>query len=121
LEQLDRVTRRVFDNRLSAADAFDHVAAEGDARTTELRRRCGDVAYLNGEAIPATRLWRTAVRERRPAADVLTSGGAQYQPKVATGQHGKRRGGVHVLVKAEVTGVEGDGVIDIVDDVADLD
>jgi hypothetical protein len=120
LEQLDRVARRVFDHHLPGADPAGDLVAKRNARRTQFTDGGRQVLHLQHEPVPAAGPLRGAVGHRPgPAARVtLGDGGDQHQPQVAVRQHGERRVGVHQLAEAEPVAVEGDGRVDVVDDVA---
>src|SRR5690349_17182519 len=120
LEQLDRVTRGVFDQDLLAADAGDDVVAEADAGLAQTLDGRLDVGHLEREAVPAAGLGHRPVGHRRAAARAA-AGGAQDEPQVAVGEHRERRRRAHDLLEPELAAVEGDRGVDVVDDVADAD
>jgi retinol dehydrogenase-12 len=120
LEQLHRVPRRVLDHHLPGTDPVHDLVAERDARGAQFPYGCGQVLHLQHEAVPAAGPLRSAVGHRPgPAARVTGGDGRdQHQPQVAVRQHGERRVGMHQLAEAEPVAVEGDGRVDVVDDVA---
>jgi hypothetical protein len=69
------------------------------------------------------------MNQARPAATELSLSGAaraaarraEDKTQITTGEHGKRRGGMHLLAEPEVLAVERDGDIDVVHDVANAD
>src|SRR6185437_11676857 len=117
---LDRIPGRVFDEDLLPTDAGHDLVAEARAGVAQPRDQRLDVLDLELEAVPATGLGHAPVRHRR-AAPWSASRRAQHEAEIAAREH--REGGrrVHVLVEAELTAVEGDRGIYVVDDVADAD
>ena len=79
-----------------------------------------EILHLDREAVPAAGLLRPAIRHRLPTATRRVRL-AQHQAQVAVLQHRERRRRMHDLAKPELTAVERDRRVDIVDDVSDLD
>src|SRR5581483_2142733 len=96
----------------------DRVAEGGSqlAETLDLRLQ---IVRFDGEAVPASGRLLTAVGHRLTASAARVRR-TQDEAKLAAGQHGKSRRGVHDLVKAELITVEGDCRVDVSDDVANL-
>src|SRR5262245_27026864 len=108
-EQLDWVAGWILDNGLPSAYTLDHVATEVNFDLAWLRTYRRDVVDLNGEAVPAARFRYATVGQNRASAGIRTAGCAQYQAKISPRQHGEGLCWVHVLVEAQVLGVERDG------------
>src|SRR5215210_8066803 len=86
LEELDRVTSRIFHEDLLAADARDDVVAEAGAALAQPGNDRLDVFDLELEAIPPSWLGQAPVGHCLPAARP-TSGCAEYEPQVPVGEH----------------------------------
>src|SRR5439155_23939491 len=103
---------------LGAPGAPHDVVAEpqsGAAKALHLR---GDVVHHELKAVPAARSGLPAVRH---GPSGRAGPPAEQEPKAAAGDVGEGGGGAGEEGEAEVSGVEGDGGIDIVDHVTDID
>jgi hypothetical protein len=78
----------------------------------------GEVLDDQVDAVPAAGLGCAPVGHRSSGR---AGGAAQQQTQVAPDDVGERGGGAGAQLKAEVGGVEGDGIFDVVDHVADID
>src|SRR5215211_453781 len=117
LEQLDRIASGILEQDLLAARPTDDVVAKrqaGGTQPLDLRR---DVFDDEVDAVPAPRLRGAAVGHRPPGR---AHRAAEQQPQVAAHDVGERGRGAGAQLEAEVGGVEGHGVLDVVDHVADV-
>src|SRR5262245_58345312 len=77
-----------------------------------------EILDVDHEAVPSSRLGSGPVGHRLTAA-TLTARGTEGQAQVASSQHGEGGCRMHLLGEAEVSGIERDRLIDVIDDVAD--
>ena len=109
----------IVEQDLLAARAADDVVAKrqpGGAQPLDLG---GDVVDDQVDAVPAARL--RAVRPSGIGRPAELVGPAEQQSQPAADDVGERRRCARAQLEAEVGGVEGDGVLDVVDHVADAD
>src|SRR3954463_909190 len=118
LEELDRVAGRVLEQDLPAAWPADDVVAERQGGGPQPVDLGADVLDDEVDAVPASRLWRSAIGHRPPGR-TLRAG--EQQPQVAAHDVGERGRRVRSHREAEMGGVEVDGSLDVVDHVADVD
>jgi hypothetical protein len=117
LEQLDRVARRVLEQDLFAPDAGDDLVAEPGAVLTQPCDGRLDVVDLELKAIPPSGLRHGPVGHCLAAARAA-AGRAQHQSQITVGEHREGRCRVHLFGEPELSAVELDRGVDIVDDVA---
>src|SRR6266496_355380 len=117
LEQLNRVAGRVLDQNLLAAIASDDLVPEMSAPLPE----CGDggTEILNLDLDPVPTPGRRYVAVRHGLAGATSPGPVQQQRQIAPNQPGEPRRRMDVDAKAQHLGVEGNGRVDISDDVTD--
>jgi 3-carboxy-cis,cis-muconate cycloisomerase len=116
LEELDEVAGRVGEQDLPAAGPGDELAAErqpGGPQPVDLGRQVAD------DQVDAVAAGAGDLRRGGPGARADRPGQQQAQP--AAEHVGERGGEAGVDREAEVSGVEVDGRLHVVDDVADAD
>src|SRR5262249_52756500 len=118
LEELDRVPRRGVEDDLLAAGAGDDLVAEAETGVTQPVHLGGDVVHDELDAVPAPGLGATAIGHGPSRG---ARGPAEQEAEVAPGDVGERRGRAREEREAQVIGVEGDGFVDVVDHVPDVD
>src|SRR5215218_435626 len=118
LEQLDHVAGGVLQQDLGATGSGDDVVAEPAAGGAQPLDLAGQVVHLQVQAVPAAGDGPGAVGHGAAAG---AGGAAEKEPHAVAADGGERRAGVLLEGEAEVGGVEGDGVGDVVDHVADAD
>ncbi len=119
LEQFDRISRRIFENDLFAANPSDDGVPKVSSHLAKRFDHPLKVSYFNREAIPPARLLLGAIGHRL-ATTACGVRCTQDKPKVAPRQHRKGRCRVHFKLEIEPLGVERNCGIHVVDDVADL-
>jgi hypothetical protein len=117
LEQLDGVAGGILEQDLLAARPANDVVAEGEARGPQPLDISRDVVNDEVDAVPAAGTGCAPVGHRPPGRARRT---AEQQPQVAAHDVGESGRGAGAQRKAEVLGVKGDGVLDVVDHVADV-
>jgi 3-carboxy-cis,cis-muconate cycloisomerase len=116
LEQLDQVAGRVGEQDLPAAGARDELAAERQPGGTQPVDLGLQVVHDQVDPVAAG---TGGLRRRGPGARAGGPGQQEAQP--AAPHVGERGGEAGVDLETEVSGVEVDGRLDVVDDVADAD
>lgn|SRR5690625_2165145 len=117
LEQLNRVTRGILDHGLASAAALDDPGPDTDAGIGEPGQHSIQLGNHYLKPVPPARSWE-------PARVVWLPGAAgawpvEQQPEMLALEHGETGRRVHLDLEVQVFGVERDGVVDVVDDVAD--
>lgn len=118
LEELDRIPGWIVDEDLLAAGSGDNLVAERQPRGTEPFYLGGNVVDEQVDAVPPARFRLTSVRHR-PGGGALRP--AEEQAQIPSQNIGEGRRLVRLQREAEMTRVEGDRSVDVVDDVTDID
>src|SRR5258708_5551091 len=118
LEELDDVAGGVLEEDLLAARSREEVVAERSTGAPKSRDLGIDVVDDQVDAIPAARSRLGAIRHG-PSRRARRS--AEQQPQVAAGDVGECGREVRQHFEVEELRVEGDGLLDVVDHVANAD
>src|SRR5215813_10956778 len=118
LEELDRISRRVFQQNLRSSGSGDDIVAETDPGTAEAGHLSFEVVDDKVDAVPTAGSGPPPVRHR-PAGRARRP--TQEEPQVAKRDVRKGRECLRNEREAEMRRVEGQSRLDVVDHVANVD